>query len=166
MDYSVDQSYKSSLLKEKFNKKFIGEELMNYWGHLGTIINLSVKYSPLKKCLNVFKMKNWYPIAGTMLHLMKTSQRKKMRMRKKFKITLSWKLMIKFSHWLRTNLHKPLNLLLSMLYYPLCQFIQKDNLAQFHLVSPFSTFFPPRPVLVGVWNCEKKIIFAYLFSLI
>ena len=79
-----------------------------------------------------------------MPHLMKTSLRKKMRMRKKFKITLSWKLMIKFSHWLRTNLHKPLNLLLSMLFYPLCQFIRKNNLAQFHLVSPFFYIFPTK----------------------
>ena len=100
-----------------------------------------------------------------MLHLMKTSLRKKMRMRKKFKITLSWKLMIKFSHWLRTNLHKPLNLLLSMLFYPLCQFIQKNNLAQFHLVSPFSTFFPPRPGLVGTFWIMNLFIWRNLPSL-
>ena len=30
MDYSIDQSYKCSLCKTKFNKKFIGEELMNF----------------------------------------------------------------------------------------------------------------------------------------
>ena len=106
-----------------------------------------------------------------MPHLMKTSLRKKMRMRKKFKITLSWKLMIKFSHWLRTNLHKPLNLLLSMLFYPLCQFIQK-NLAQSHLVSPFSTFFPPSRPRPKAW-LEFSLTFwiclfspTYLFSLI
>ena len=45
MDLSIDHT---SLSMAKFSEKFIGDELLTFWGYPGTIMNLSVEYSSLK----------------------------------------------------------------------------------------------------------------------